>query len=73
MREALRAALGGVADDYAGTFEIKDLPAMRATVGHIRNESVVAVPYLGTRVLVVEARSFQRKEQFYGGPPAYFE
>jgi hypothetical protein len=73
VRQSLSAALGGMAHDYVGTFEIKELPAMRATVGRIRSESVVRIPYLGTRVLAVEARSFQRKEQFYGGPPGTFE
>lgn len=73
VREALTAALGGVASEYAGTYRLVDLPAMRATTGYIRNETVVDIPYVGSRLFTVEARSFQRREQFYGGPPSFFE
>jgi len=70
---ALAAPLGGAAEDYRGTYTIVDLPQMRATAGTIRNEHVVELPYLGEELFTVEASSFQRKEQFYGGPADYFE
>jgi hypothetical protein len=70
---ALAAPLGGAAQDYAGTYTIVDLPPMRATAGAIRNTRVIDLPYNGAELFSVEASSFQRKEQFYGGPPEYFE
>jgi hypothetical protein len=70
---ALAAPLGGTALDYAGTYTIVDLPSMRATAGTIRNARVIDLPYIGPELFTVEASSFQRKEQFYGGPPDYFE
>ena len=70
---ALAAPLGGTAQDYAGTYTIVDLPQMRATAGTIRNARVIDLPYIGPELFTVEASSFQRKEQFYGGPPDYFE
>jgi hypothetical protein len=70
---ALAAALGGTATDYAGKVHIQELGGMRATVGWIRNEQVVNVPFLGPQVFSVEAFSFQRHEAFYGGPPDYWE
>jgi hypothetical protein len=72
-RRALAAPLGGTAQDYEGTYAIVELPHMRATAGRIANARVIDLPYVGPALFTVEARSFQRKEQFYGGPPAYFE
>jgi hypothetical protein len=73
VRRALTAPLGGTAQDYAGTYHIQDLEGMRATEGYIQNSRVIALPYIGAELFAVEASSFQRKEQFYGGPPGYFE
>ena len=70
---ALAAPLGGTAQEYGGTYFIVELPAMRATAGTIRNSRVIDLPYVGAELFTVEASSFQRKEQFYGGPPGYFE
>jgi len=70
---ALAAPLGGTAQEYAGTYHIVELPPMRATAGYIHNSRVIDLPYIGAELFTVEASSFQRKEQFYGGPPAYFE
>lgn len=70
---ALAAPLGGTAQEYEGTYSIVELPQMRATMGAIRNSRVIELPYVGAELFTVEARSFQRKEQFYGGPPGYFE
>ena len=70
---ALVAPLGGTAQEYAGTYQIVDLGAMRATAGYIHNSRVIALPYIGAKLFTVEASSFQRKEEFYGGPPSYFE
>ena len=39
----------------------------------IHNSRVIELPYIGPELFTVEATSFQRKEQFYGGPPSYFE
>jgi hypothetical protein len=70
---ALAAPLGGTARDYDGTYFIVELPPMRATMGAIHNSRVIELPYIGPELFTVEATSFQRKEQFYGGPPSYFE
>jgi hypothetical protein len=70
---ALAAPLGGTAQDYAGTYAIVDLPPLRATAGYLRNERVIDLPYIGLELFTVEASSFQRREQFYGGPPDTFE
>jgi len=37
---ALAAALGGTAHEYAATYTIVELPAMRATAGRLANASV---------------------------------
>ena len=70
---ALAAPLGGTAREYEGAYFIVELPPMRATVGAIHNARVIELPYIGPELFTVEATSFQRKEQFYGGPPSYFE
>ena len=70
---ALAAPLGGTAQEYDGSYFIVELPPMRATMGYIRNSRVIELPYIGAELFTVEASSFQRKEQFYGGPPSYFE
>jgi hypothetical protein len=38
--------------------------------GSVRNSSLFSLPYLGALPLNIQAQSFQRLEQFYGGPPA---
>ena len=70
---ALMAPLGSTAQEYTGSFTIVAAPARRATLGTIRLSKVIDLGYLGEKLFTVEARSFQRKEQFYGGPPSYFE
>ena len=72
-QRALAAPLGGTAQEYDGSYFIVELPPMRATAGYIRNSRVIELPYIGAELFTVEASSFQRKEQFYGGPPSYFE
>ena len=70
---ALAAPLGGTAAEYEGRYSIVEFPAMRAVEGSIRNSRVIDLPYIGAAAFTVEASSFQRKEQFYGGPPGYSE
>jgi hypothetical protein len=70
---ALAVPLGGGATDYVGTVHIEHHDGMRATIGQIDNRKVIELPLLGEQVFHVRAFSFLRWEQFYGGPPEYWE
>jgi len=70
---ALAAPLGGTAQEYVGKYHIVEMQPMRATAGYIANSQVINLPYIGEELFTVEACSFQREEEFYGGPPSYFE
>ncbi len=72
-RRALQAALGGVAQEYEGRFILRRYPQYRSTWGVIRNDRVIALPFLGDTLFQVRAMSFQRTERFYGGPPEDWE
>jgi hypothetical protein len=70
---ALAAPLGRSALEYGAAYFIVYMEPMRSTAGYIHNERVIALPYIGAQLFTVEASSFQRTEQFYPGPPDYFE
>ncbi len=68
IERMLRSAVGASADAY--TLSIGADASRRSVTGSVRNYSLFRLPYLGTLPLNVQAQSFQRLEQFYGGPPA---
>lgn len=63
----LRAALGGYAQGY--DYSITPDPGQRSMQGAISNDRVIHLPFVGDLLFHVRASSFQRWEQFYGGPP----
>jgi hypothetical protein len=66
-RQLLGAALGAASGDYQ--VSIAEDPATRSMIGHIENNGVLRIPFLGSMPLRIRAASWQRLEQFYGGPP----
>jgi len=66
-QQMLRSAVGGFASSYNVTLGADT--ARRSVVGSVRNNSLFSLPYLGALPLNIQAQSFQRLEQFYGGPP----
>lgn len=70
VRAKLEAALGGTASAYAGHYSLSDVPGMRSVRGNIHKDHVIDIPWVGDVLFAVKAQSFQRKERFYGGPPA---
>ena len=67
-QQMLRSAVGGFASSYS--ISIGADTSRRSVSGSVRNSSLFSLPYLGALPLNIQARSFQRLEQFYGGPPA---
>lgn len=63
----LRSAVGGFANSYS--VSIGADASRRSVSGSVRNSSLFSLPYLGALPLNIQAQSFQRLEQFYGGPP----
>lgn len=63
----LRSAVGGFASSYS--ISIGADPGRRSVSGSVRNSRLFKLPYLGALPLNIQAASFQRLEQFYGGPP----
>ena len=63
----LRSAVGGFASSYSITIGAD--ASRRSVSGSVRNSSLFSLPYLGALPLNIQAQSFQRLEQFYGGPP----
>jgi hypothetical protein len=66
-QQMLRSAVGAFASSYSVT--IGSDAARRSVSGTVRNNSLFSLPYLGALPLNIQARSFQRLERFYGGPP----
>ena len=66
-QQMLRSAVGGFASSYS--ISIGADTSRRSVRGSVRNSSLFSLPYLGALPLNIQARSFQRLEQFYGGPP----
>ncbi len=63
----LQSAVGGFASSYS--VSIGADASHRSVSGSVRNNSLFSLPYLGSLPLNIQAKSFQRLEQFYGGPP----
>jgi hypothetical protein len=63
----LRSSVGGFAGSYS--ISIGADAGRRSVLGSIRNDGVLQLPFLGALPLHIQAQSFQRQEQFYGGPP----
>jgi hypothetical protein len=63
----LRSAVGGFASSYS--VSIGADPGRRSVSGSVRNSRLFKLPFLGSLPLHIQAGSFQRLEQFYGGPP----
>jgi len=66
-QQMLRSAVGGFAGSY--TITIGEDASRRSVAGSVRNSSLFSLPFLGALLLNIQAQSFQRLEQFYGGPP----
>jgi TadE-like protein len=64
----LRSSVGALVDGY--NISIGPDASRRSVSGLVRNDSLFRLPYLGALPLNIRASSFQRLEQFYGGPPA---
>ncbi len=63
----LQSAVGNFADAY--NISIGADVGRRSVSGSVRNSRLFTLPYLGALPLNIQAQSFQRLEQFYGGPP----
>ena len=63
----LRSAVGGFASSYS--ISLAPSRGQRSVVGSVKNHRVFQLPFLGALPLNIQAQSFQRQEQFYGGPP----
>ncbi len=67
IQQMLNASVGG----FAGSYEYNLTPdsGERSVLGTIGNARAVNLPFLGEMFFGIRASSFQRAEQFYGGPP----
>lgn len=63
----LRSSVGNFAGAYS--ISITASPGQRSVIGSVQNHHVFSLPFLGALPLNIQAQSFQRQEQFYGGPP----
>jgi Flp pilus assembly protein TadG len=64
----LNAALGKASGNYR--ISIYEDETTRSVIGNIYNNDIMRIPYIGRMPLNIRAGSYQRWEQFYGGPPA---
>jgi len=72
--ERLHIALGRLnADQYQAGLTVWSDPAHRAVQGQAQAERALDVPFLSSATFWVQVGSFQRKWQFYGGPPSGWE
>ncbi len=67
IQKMLQASVGSFAGRYQ--YSLTPLSGSRSVSGLIRNPSTVNLPFLGRMLFGIRASSFQRLEQFYGGPP----
>ena len=65
--QLLGAALGRASEHYQ--ISIAEDPSSRSMIGHLTSSDVMGIPFLGRLPLNIRASSWQRLEQFYGGPP----
>ncbi|MCL5952093.1 MAG: pilus assembly protein [Chloroflexi bacterium] len=66
-QQMLRSSVGNFASTYG--VSIGADASRRSMIGSVQNNSLFRLPFLGALPLNIQARSFQRQEQFYGGPP----
>lgn len=66
-QQMLRSSVGNFASTYA--ISIGTDASRRSVIGSVQNHRMFQLPFLGALPLNIQARSFQRQEQFYGGPP----
>lgn len=66
-QQMLDVALGASASRYR--ISLYPDAATRSVIGQISNDDALRIPFLGTLPLNIRASSYQRWEQFYGGPP----
>jgi len=72
--ERLHIALGRLnADQYQAGLTVWSDPTHRAVQGQAQAERTLDVPFLSSATFWVQAGSFQRKWQFYGGSPNGWE
>ncbi len=72
--ERLHIALGRLnADQYQSGLTVWSDPTHRAVQGQAQAERTLDVPFLSSATFWVQVGSFQRRWQFYGGPPNGWE
>lgn len=70
----LGSHLGGQnAEEYEGHYRLWTDGSRRSVRGEITLERSSMVPFLGSQLFEVRATSFQRRWEFYPGPPDYWE
>ena len=67
IERMLRSAVGSFANSYH--VSIGADASRRSVIGTVQNNRMFQLPFVGALPLNIQARSFQRQEQFYGGPP----
>ncbi|MBI3913115.1 MAG: pilus assembly protein [Chloroflexi bacterium] len=64
----LQASVGSFSHRYETRFGAS--AAERSVIGIVRSPNLFNVPFIGPLTMRIQASSFQRQEQFYGGPPS---
>jgi len=73
-RRLLGSHLGRVnAEAYEGHFRLWHDGWRRAVRGEVNLDRTTSIPFLGTVHFRIRATSFQRRWDFYGGPPQFWE
>lgn len=67
IRQMLNVSVGRFSDSYS--VRLARTGGTRSIAGDISNPRTVRLPFLGRMAFGIRASSFQRAEQFYGGPP----
>ena len=74
MHNILRSSLGGPnAQAYEPHARLWADPARRSVRGEIVLDHVTTVPFIGSGRFQIRATTFQRRWNFYGGPPDWWE
>ncbi len=66
IERMLQASVGNFKTSYSVRIAADSPKSVR---GAVQNNRLFRLPFLGLFPFVVRAQSFQRQEQFYGGPP----
>ncbi len=64
---------GGNAATYEGHFRLWQDGSRRSVRGEITLDHTTRIPFLGIHLFEIRATTFQRRWDFYGGPPDYWE